>query len=66
MKISHLNHIKKPNSIVVRNYDNKSIVHYPSQIPSQLMEKLEHEVGVWKVKYKNFIPKEYLSTFFHS
>ena len=66
MKISHLNHIKKPNSIVVRNYDNKSIVHYTTEIPIELMDKLPDEVGVWKVKYKNFIPKEYLSTFFHS
>ena len=66
MRISHLKHIEKPNSIVVRNYDNKSIVHYPSQIPSKLIEKLEDEVGIWKIKYKNFVPKEYLSTFVHS
>lgn len=64
MKICHLKHIEKPNSIVVRNYDNKSIVHYP-QVTSNSV-KLEDEVGCWKIKYKNFVPKEYLSTFVHS
>jgi hypothetical protein len=57
MKISHLTHISKPNSIVVRNYDNRSIVHYPQVTNSSV--KLEHEVGVWQIKYKNEVPKEY-------
>jgi len=60
MKISHILSKDRPSSIIVRNYDNKSIVHVPSLIPIGLIEKLPDELGAWKIKYKNFIPKEYL------
>ena len=60
MRISHINTTVRPSSIIVRNYDNKSIVHMPSVIPIELIEKLSDELGAWKIKYKNFIPKEYL------
>ena len=60
MRISHIKTIDRPSSIIVRNYDNKSIVHVPGVIPLELIEKLPDELGAWKIKYKNFIPKEYL------
>ena len=58
MKISHILSKDRPSSIIVRNYDNKSIVHFPSAIPIQLIERLPDEVGAWKVKYYNNVPKE--------
>ncbi len=60
MRISHIQTIDRPSSMIVRNYNNKSIVHVPSVIPLELIEKLPDELGAWKIKYKNFIPKEYL------
>jgi len=60
MRISHIAIKDRPSSIIVRNYDNKSIVHFPSVIPIALIEKLPDELGAWEIKYKNFIPKEYL------
>lgn len=58
MKISHITPEQRPSSIIVRNYDNKSIVHVPSVIPIELIERLPDEVGAWKVKYYNNVPKE--------
>ena len=58
MKISHILSKDRPSSIIVRNYDNKSIVHVPSIIPVELIERLPDEVGAWKVKYYNNVPKE--------
>ena len=58
MKISHILAKDRPSSIIVRNYDNKSIVHFPSAIPIELIDKLPDEVGAWKVKYYNNVPKE--------
>ena len=66
MKIRHLTYIKNPEYIVVRHYSNENIVHAPSNIHDYLEYKLDFELGQWKIKYKNFIPKEYLSTFEHS
>lgn len=57
-KISHIISKDRPSSIIVRNYDNKSIVHFPSAIPLELIERLPDEVGAWKVKYYNHVPKE--------
>jgi len=57
-KISHILSKDRPSSIIVRNYDNKSIVHFPSIIPLELIEKLPDEVGAWKIKYFNNVPKE--------
>lgn len=57
MKISHLKHVNKPNSIVVRNYNNESIVHVPQVTENSV--KSENELGQWKIKYKNEVPKEY-------
>lgn len=58
MKISHILSKHRPSSIIVRNYDNKKIVHVPSAIPIELIERLPDEVGAWKVKYYNNVPKE--------
>jgi hypothetical protein len=58
MKISHIQIVDKPASIIVRNYDNKSIVHFPSAIPIELIERFPDELGAWKVKYYNHVPKE--------
>jgi hypothetical protein len=58
MKISHIITKERPSSIIVRNYDNRSIVHYPSVIPIELIEKLPDELGAWGIKYKNKVPKE--------
>ncbi len=58
MKISHITPEQRPSSIIVRNYDNKSIVHVPSIIPIELIERLPDEVGGWGIKYKNYVPKE--------
>ncbi len=57
-KISHILSKDRPSSIIVRNYDNEKIVHVPSIIPVELIERLPDEVGAWKVKYYNNVPKE--------
>jgi hypothetical protein len=57
MRISHLTSEKKPNHIEVRNYDNNSIVHYPT---IELSKSQENLVGVWNPKkIYLLIPKEY-------
>lgn len=58
MRISHIATKDRPSSIIVRNYDNEKIVHVPSIIPVELIERLPDEVGAWKVKYYNNVPKE--------
>ena len=58
MKISHILSKDRPSSIIVRNYDNEKIVHFPSVIPIELIDKFPDEIGVWKVKYFNHVPKE--------
>ena len=58
MRISHILSKDCPSSIIVRNYDNEKIVHVPSIIPVELIERLPDEVGAWKVKYYNNVPKE--------
>lgn len=58
MKISHIISKDRPSSITVRNYDNEKIVHVPSIIPIELIERLPDEVGAWKIKYFNHVPKE--------
>jgi len=58
MRISHIKTIDRPSSIIVRNYDNEKIVHFPSIIPLELIEKLPDELGAWGIKYFNNIPKE--------
>lgn len=58
MKISHILSKDRPSSIIVRNYDNQKIVHVPSIIPLELIERLPDELGAWGIKYKNYVPKE--------
>ena len=58
MRISHIATKDRPSSIIVRNYDNEKIVHVPSVIPLELIERLPDEVGGWGIKYKNYVPKE--------
>lgn len=55
MRISHIKTEEKPASIIVRNNDNKSIVHNPSQF----YYKEKDASGQWKVRYFNDVPKEY-------
>jgi len=57
-KISHILSKDRPSSIIVRNYDNEKIVHVPSIIPLELIERLSDELGAWGIKYKNYVPKE--------
>lgn len=57
-KISHIISKDRPSSIIVRNYDNEKIVHFPSIIQIELIEKLPDELGAWKIKYFNNVPKE--------
>ena len=56
MKISHLSNEKKPKHIEVRNYDNNSIVHFNTMVPTK---DNTNEVGKWNVKYIDLVPKEY-------
>ncbi len=58
MKISHIIPKNRPSSIIVRNYDNEKIVHVPSVIPIELIERLPDEIGAWKIKYFNHVLKE--------
>lgn len=58
MKISHIIPKNRTSSIIVRNYDNEKIVHVPSVIPLELIDKFPDELGAWKIKYKNYVPKE--------
>ena len=53
MKISHIKSKDRPSSIIVRNYDNKSIVHFPNYIISEYYKPLEDEIGQFRIKYKN-------------
>jgi hypothetical protein len=57
MKITHLSIEKKPTNIIVRNYDNVTHVLYSSCVIDKNREPFE--IGQWKIKYKNFVPKEY-------
>jgi hypothetical protein len=59
MKITHLSIEKKPTNIIVRNYNNVTHVLYSSCIINSLKQREPFEIGQWKIKYKNFVPKEY-------
>ena len=58
MKISHILSKDRPSSIIVRNYDNKSIVHFPNYIIREYYKPLENEIGQFKIKYYNNVLKE--------
>ena len=53
MRISHIQTTDKPSSIIVRNYDNKSIVHMPNYIIREYYKPLEDEIGQFRIKYKD-------------
>jgi hypothetical protein len=53
MRISHVATKDRPSSIIVRNYDNKSIVHFPNYIIREYYKPLEDEIGQFKIKYKD-------------
>ena len=57
MKITHLSNEKKPAYIIVRNYDNVTQILYSSCVIDKYKEPFE--IGQWKIRYKEFIPKEY-------
>jgi hypothetical protein len=59
LKITHLNSVKKPQSIVVRNYGNEKTVTFACEIPIHKNQNLDFELGYWKIKYKDFVHKEY-------
>lgn len=44
MRISHIQTTDKPSSIIVRNYNNKSIVHFPNYIITDHFKKSENEI----------------------
>lgn len=52
MRISHIKSKDRPSSIIVRNYDNKSIVHVPNYIITDHFKKSEYEIGQFRIKYK--------------
>ena len=59
MRISHIADIEKPNFIIVRNYGNENIVHYPRYLRfHRKIENKVNEIGQWKIKYFNHVPKE--------
>ena len=53
MRISNIAIKDRPSSIIVRNYDNKSIVLVPNYIISEYYKPLEDEIGQFKIKYKD-------------
>jgi len=53
MKISTIK-IPKPTFIIVRNYPNAII-----NVHTESSTKEPDAVGRWKIKYFNFVPKEY-------
>lgn len=53
MRISHIQTTDKPSSIIVRNYDNKSIVLVPNYIIREYYKPLEDEIGQFRIKYKD-------------
>ena len=53
MRISHIQTTDRPSSIIVRNYDNKSIVHFPNYIITDHFKKSENEIGQFRIKYKD-------------
>ena len=53
MRISHIQTTDKPSSIIVRNYNNKSIVHFPNYIITDHFKKSENEIGQFRIKYKD-------------
>ena len=53
MRISNIAIKDRPSSIIVRNYNNKSIVHFPNYIISEYYKPLEDEIGQFKIKYKD-------------
>lgn len=58
MRIHTIRTEKKPSSIVVRHYDD-TIVNVYSKTVMKHKESDEFEIGQFRIKYKNFIPKEY-------
>ena len=53
MTISHIKFKDRPSSIIVRNYDNKSIVLVPNYIITDHFKKSENEIGQFRIKYKD-------------
>ena len=53
MRLSHIKSKDRPSSIIVRNYDNKSIVHMPNYIIREYYKPLEDEIGQFRIKYKD-------------
>jgi hypothetical protein len=51
--------IEKPASIVVNNYPNRVLSVYTERVLGKDEPRNEFEVGQFRIKYLNFIPKEY-------
>mgnify|MGYP006375109347 CR=1 FL=1 len=58
MRTSTITAVDKPAAIITRNYPNKVVSVY-SKIQVKHQESNEFEVGQFKIKYKDLIPKEY-------
>ncbi len=50
--------VEKPAAIVIRNYPN-SVLNIYSKIQMKYQDAGDFEVGQFRIKYKDFIPKEY-------
>ena len=58
MKITHLTPESKPATIVVRHYDN-AITQVTENIVKDFKDAQPFEIGQFKIKYVNVVPKEY-------
>ena len=59
MNFATVTAVKKPASIVVNNYPNRVLSVYTDRVIGKYEPKNEFEVGQFKIKYKDLIPKEY-------
>mgnify|MGYP003499452283 CR=1 FL=1 len=58
MRISNVTVITKPLSITVRHYSDAVVNVYCDKVIKH-QESGDFEIGQFRIKYKNFIPKEY-------
>lgn len=61
MRISTVTAIKKPLAITVRHYDGAVVNIYSDKVIKH-QEKGDFEIGQFRLKYQNNVPKEYTKT----
>lgn len=64
METLHINNnVEKPQSIIVRNYNNDNIVNIKSDIVLNYKKHDEiYATGQWKIKYYNYISKDIINS----